>query len=166
MKFTVNLWGDEAVEFELDQIPVMSLDGSVLSERIVSYLIQYGARQSIRDAAAAEKDESKRNVLARKRIDALVNDTLREGFGGGAKLSPAEREARAIAEREVRAAFENPANSGWVAEQRKATGLSMSDLRDAAAKAHLEANKARIMAEAEANLAKAPAIELPSIKVA
>lgn len=165
--FTVALWGSApAVEITLDQLPVIELNGEQLDPRIVAWAIEYGFRQGIRDAGAQGKDDGERNAGALKRVDALVNNTLREGGGGGAKLTPVDREAKVIAEREIRTAFDNPANAGWVAEQRKATGLTMSELRDKAVKAHLVKHADRLRAEAEKVLANTPTLDIDLSDVA
>lgn len=165
--FTVALWGQApSVEITLDQLPVIELNGEQLDPRIVRWAIEYGFRQGIRDAGAQGKDDAERNAGALKRVDALVNNTLREGGGGGVKLTPADREAKAIAEREIRAAFDDPRNVAWVAEQRKATGLNLSDLRDKAVKAHLVKHADRLRAEAEKVLAATPSIDIDLTDVA
>lgn len=157
--FNVNLWADLSVKVEASALPSVKLDGRELDPRIVAWALEYGFRQGIRDAAAAEKTDELRNAKALKRIDALVDNTLREASVGN-RLTPVEREMRAIAERTIRAAFDDPSNAGWVAQQRQATGLGLAELREAAVKAHLKGNEAALRAEAEANLAKAPSIKL------
>lgn len=158
-KFTVELWGGLTVQVELDQLPGIQLDGQELNERIVRWAIEYGFRQGIRDAGAQGKDDEARNAGALKRIDALVNNTLREG-GGAAKLTPVEREMLAIAEAEIREAFEKPENTDWVKTQKAKTGLGVTELRAKATKAHLAKDAQRIRAKAEENLAKRPSIEI------
>lgn len=158
-EFTVNLWADASVKFVVAELPSITLDGSELDPRVVAYLIEYGARQSIRDAAAAEKDDDKRNAKALKRVDALVNNTVRE-VTQGARLSPVDKEMRAIAEAQVRAAFENPANANWIADQRKATKLGLAELREATIKRTLETKADSLRVQAEANIAARADIEL------
>lgn len=164
MKFQVELWAGKQVEVQVfanneGEIHTV-LDGVHLEGRIIEWAIQYGFRQCIRDAAAALKDDDKRNAAAWKRIDALKTNTLREGGGGGPKLTPVQREVKAIAEREIRAAFAKAENQAWVSAQMVKTKLTRSELLDAAIKAHVQKEATRLTAEAEANLAKAPAIEL------
>lgn len=111
MKFTVNLWGNESVGVELEGDVTAAIDGAVLKPEALQHIIAYGFRQIIRDAGAISAAESakpdadeKRNQLAQKKIDTLVSGNLRAG-GGGQRLTPTERVARSIAEREVRAAI-------------------------------------------------------------
>ena len=164
MQFTVQLWADESVDVEItvseDGGIVASLDGVWLDERIINWAFEYGFRQGIRDAAASEPEDDKRNAKAWKRIDALKTNTLREGGGGGPKLTPVQREVKAIAEREIATAFAKPENQKWVAEQRAKTGLGLTALREAAAKAHAKKHAARLEAEAKANLAAQPEVDL------
>lgn len=171
MEFTVELWGKQAPV----QISVVGQeDGSVgawigeelLDPRIVKWAIEYGFRQGIRDAGAQGKTDDERNAGALKRVDALVNNTLREGGGGGAKLTPIQREMRVIAAREIGKAFDNPANANWVAEQRKATGLTLSELKDKAIKAHLVKHADRLQREAQAVLDASTDVEIDLSDVA
>lgn len=157
--FNVALWAELSVEIKVDALPTITLDGQTLDPRIVGWAIEYGFRQGIRDSAAAEKTDDLRNAKALKRIDALVDNTLRDATTAS-RLTPVEREMRVIAERTIRGAFEDPDNANWVATQRKETGLGLAELREAAVKAHLRDNAETLRAQAEANLAKTPTVKL------
>lgn len=158
-KFSVNLWADSRVEVELDSVPTVTLDGETLDARIVMWAIEYGFRQGIRDAAAAGKTDDERNNLAAKRIDALVNNTLRDVTQGN-RASPVEREMRVIAEREVRASMADPANAEWVAKQRAAHKVGLTELRELTVKALLKRDDERLRKQAEVNLKSAPTVSL------
>ncbi|OYW77711.1 MAG: hypothetical protein B7Z37_03210 [Verrucomicrobia bacterium 12-59-8] len=158
-KFQVNLWADSRVEVELDSVPTVTLDGEVLDARIVMWAIEYGFRQGIRDAAAAGKTDDERNSLAAKRIDALVNNTLRDVTQGN-RATPVEREMRVIADREVRASLADTANAGWVATQRAKHKVGMTELREMTVKSLLKRDDTRLRAAAEANLAASPKVTL------
>lgn len=170
MEFTVELWGNRKVNVEVigneDGTLSATIDGADLAPRIVQWAIEYGFRQGIRDAGAQGKTDDERNAGALKRVDALVNNTLREGGGGGAKLTPIQREMRVIALREITKAFDNPANAGWVIEQRKATGLSLADLKDKAVKAHLVKHADRLQTEAQKVLDDSADVEIDLSDVA
>lgn len=111
MKFTVKLWGDAAVNVEIED-GVAAIDGKVLEDKAFSHIVEYGFRQIIRDAGAisavdaAKPDaDERRNQLAQKKVDTLVSGKLRQGTGFAQRLTPTERVARSIAEREIRAAI-------------------------------------------------------------
>lgn len=158
-KFNVELWGGLSVEVNVDQLPSIQLDGQTLDARIVRWAVEYGFRQGIRDAGAQGKDDDARNAGALKRIDALVNNTLRDG-GGATRLTPVEREMLAIAEGEIRDAFDKPENADWVKAQKVKTGLGVTELRAKATKAHLAKDAERIRGKAEENLAKRPSVDI------
>lgn len=159
MKFAVKLWANESVQVELlgqeDGTIVAVLDGVDLEPEVVQYAIEYGFRQSIRDRAAASKNDAERNAMARKRIEALQTNTLGEGGGGGPKLTPVERVMRSLAERDVTAAFASADNAEWVAAQRKATGLTEAALRDHVVKLTVANDDGTLRARAQAELDEA-----------
>jgi len=174
MKFAVQLWAGLSVEVsvKLEQdsetgavAMVAAIDGRPLSEEMLQWALQYGFRQGIRDAGAAGKTDSERNALAEKRIVAIQTGTMRQGSGGGKVTDPLQREVRALAEAEVRAATENPANAEWVAKNRAAKGLSLSDLRKEMLKPYIEKHKERLEAKAKAIIAER-AVEVEELDIA
>jgi len=156
--FNVVLWAGATVAVELSELPIVTLDGNVLDPRIVDWAIQYGFRQGIRDAAANEKNDELRNAKAMKRVDALIDNTLRDAVSAN-RLTPVEREMRVIVADEVRASFEKPENQAWIAKQRAATKMGITELREATAKAILRDQDARLRAKAEYNLANREPID-------
>jgi hypothetical protein len=150
MKFTVKLWGDAAVNVEIED-GVAAIDGKVLEDKAFSHIVEYGFRQIIRDAGAisaadaAKPDaDEKRNSLAQKKIDTLVSGKLRAG-AVGQRLTPVERVSRSIAEREVRAAI-----------QAKGLAVKSADIGKYVTKL-LERDKARLAELAQKELAEATA---------
>jgi hypothetical protein len=98
----VQLWAGEGFEFEAEG--QISVNGQNLTPSMVEHVIAFGLRQMIRDAGAGAKDDTTRNALAHKKLDALLGGTLRAGTGGGGKrLDPIERRAKEIAMRKVEA---------------------------------------------------------------
>ena len=155
MQITVELWAGKQVQVQVEGDIIVTLDGNVLEPRIVEWAIAYGFRQGIRDAGAAEKTDELRNAKAEKRVHALVTNTLREGSGGGGKVTdPVQREVIALATAEVRTATENPGNAAWVAKQRAEGKLSLSELREAMLKPYIEKHKERLTSKANANIAE------------
>lgn len=168
MKFQVELWGGaDPIVIEVEGEVIATLDGKELAQEMLDSAIRFGFRQLIRDAGAisaadaAKPDaDTVRSGLARKKAQALVDGTYREGAGGGKPLSPVDREVRAIAERNIRASFDDPENKAWVAEKMQETGLDKAQLLQAAVKAHVEDDHEELIEEAKANLAKAPKVSL------
>lgn len=156
MQFTVELWAGEQVEVEVavseDNAIVMSLDGQWLHEDMIQWAIQYGFRQGLRDAGAAAKTDVERNALAKKRLHAIVTNTMRQGGGGGQRLSELDREIRDLAEVEIRTKTDNPANSAWVAAKRAENKCNLSELRQLMLKPYIEQHKARLTEKATANI--------------
>ena len=138
MNFTVKLWADESVDVEVDG-DVISIDGEVCADGMLTHLLQFGVRQCIRDAAASETQDAERNVLARKKIQAIQDGTLRIGTGGGARKSELDVAMEAVAMRALRKKYPN--------ETQKAL--------KGAVEAAIKGNFDKIKAQAEQDLASA-----------
>ncbi len=148
MQFTVNLWAGETVSVEANVVEdalVVEVNGMTLNADMVEHAIQFGFRQLIRDAGAGAESDEKRNELAMKKVDALIKGTLRQGSGGGPKLSMEERRGKEIAMRKVVASVS--------AKKLTMTQKAMAELAEklyARDKAQLvELAKAELAAEAE-----------------
>lgn len=100
---TINLWAGQSIEFTAELVGEVTVAGKTLPAEMIAHLFAFGMRQCIKDAAAGEKEDDKRNSACMKKLDALIAGTLREGIGG-ARLAPEEKAAKAIAFRRVQAA--------------------------------------------------------------
>ena len=152
MQFTVELWAGKSVSIEVAGDILVTLDGNELAPEMAQWAIQYGFRQGIRDAGAAAKTDADRNALADKRVNAIVTNTMRQGAGGGQRLSELDREIRDLAEVEIRTKTDNPANSAWVAAKRAENKCNLSELRTLMLKPYIEQHKARLTEKATANI--------------
>lgn len=140
--YTVELWAGETLQVEFEgQMPEIRLNGEAIPAEMVEYLFRYGIRQSVKDKAAGAETDAERNALAQKRIDALIDGSVREGTGGGPKLSPLERRARDIAQRDVEAAARKLGHK-----------LTRKDVANRAA-AYFKSHGDRLRTRAEAELA-------------
>lgn len=141
MEFTVKLWANEEVRAEFKD-GTLRLDGKVVSEEMFHHLLAFGTRQCIKDAAAGEKEDDKRNAAAYKKVDAIVNGTLREGSGGGQRLTLLERQMREVAVRMVRGALlrnNQTATQGAIEKAAKALLVAREDEIRQTAQAEVDA---------------------------
>lgn len=115
---------DHSVEVAIDDLP----------EHVRVYLMNYGLKQCLNDAAAGGKDEGEKIALFDKRLDNLRAGALRAQREG---LSPLARHARDIAtEYAKRKGLKDDALKAWVAK-----AVASDVIRDMAQK-RLEAEAA------------------------
>lgn len=88
MQINTRFLGNVTLEIEGDTVAV---NGTVLSAPVVEYLLAYGLKQSVDDAGASP-DKAKAGSEAR--LAALLAGEVPSG--GGARLSPVEKELRDI----------------------------------------------------------------------
>lgn len=131
------------------------LNPSKFSAAVLDHVFNYGLRQIINDAMAPEKDDDKKVALADKRIENLINGTLRaspvrEG-------DPVRKRAMELAETRIKG---NKAYIAWL----QASGLKLSD-KDAVAKlrelakAAIEKDGNPFMAQAKIDVEAAKALD-------
>jgi hypothetical protein len=150
--FIVNLWADQSVVIEIED-GVATVDGEVIADGMLEHCVEFGFRQLIRDAAAGQTKDDAKNAMALKKIAALIAGTLRQGTGGGARITPLERQARLVADREVRAAV----------LQRGLT-VTQKAIAEAAEK-HLDKNRERIEEVAAQELADLEELETVEVEI-